>query len=68
MLEPYRIARIPVWGHDDLFGIRGEPQHGGRARVKTLKNRDAADRVCKKLNADYERYLSALWSSPKRSA
>lgn len=63
MLEPYRIARIPVWGHDDCFGIRGEPQYGGRARVKVLKKREAADKVCARLNADYQRYRLALFES-----
>lgn len=59
---PYRVVRVPVWGHEDSFGIRGEPRQGGCAKTPVLKNRDRVQKLCDRLNADYQRYQFAVWA------
>lgn len=66
---PYRVVRVPVWGHDDQFGVaasRGLTVRGGVRRVQPLKSYDAADKLRDRMNADYQRYEWALWA--KRGA
>lgn len=63
---PYRVVRVPVWGHPARYSVVGRPQQGGRVKAPTFKERGPADRLCDRMNADYERYQWVVWA--KRSA
>jgi len=66
IFEPYRVARVPVWGRPDKFGIVGRPSHGTKPKTPLFVDRAAAERLRDRMNADYQRYVWALWG--KRSA
>lgn len=61
---PYRVVRVPVWGRDDKFGIVGRPMFGTKPKTPDFKSREAAQKLCDRMNIDYHRYTWAI--APKK--
>lgn len=60
MADPrFYVWRNDVWGGGSVWTVY-ERQNRRRAS-RAFKSPEAAERMCARMNADYERYCNAMW-------